>query len=197
MKNLKRYREQCGLTQRELAKELGVTQAFVSQLENSDLFPGRSIFSKILTYFDVTSDQILGTEHLYYSVDKIPLFEENLSNDSDSLIFSDKVIENDKFLYPVFGIRINEDYDPPYLIKNDLLIFKSCYDLNSITEKDYIIFYRISDKNCSLVKVLKVDNKKSNFILVSINRKGVASLCKKSELKKGNYVKLIKLIRDL
>lgn len=57
---LARFRRTRGLTQVQLADELGVTQSFVSQFERDDVrLPGDTI-GKLARILRVTSDEILG-----------------------------------------------------------------------------------------------------------------------------------------
>jgi len=58
--NLGRLRREKGLSQRQAAKELGVSQALLSHYETDAREPKLDFVVKVCDYYDVTSDYILG-----------------------------------------------------------------------------------------------------------------------------------------
>lgn len=52
-----------GLTQKELANELGVSQQTVSKYMRENVFPALDTFAKLCKILDVKSDYILGISH--------------------------------------------------------------------------------------------------------------------------------------
>ncbi|MCL2177346.1 MAG: helix-turn-helix domain-containing protein [Firmicutes bacterium] len=59
---LKELRQQNSLTQREFAKEFGVSHAAVANWENSRREPSLDTLIRLAKFFDVTVDFLLGTE---------------------------------------------------------------------------------------------------------------------------------------
>ena len=60
MKALKDLREEKGLTQAQLGKELGLDQTTISQYERGVREPDFQILKKLRDYFGVTADYLLG-----------------------------------------------------------------------------------------------------------------------------------------
>ena len=59
---LKELREENGLSQRTLAKELGVSQAAIARWENQLQTPNIDIAIIVAKYFKVSTDYLLGLE---------------------------------------------------------------------------------------------------------------------------------------
>lgn len=59
---LKELREKKGISQRELAKDLGVSQGTVGNWESATREPNFETVKRIAEYFGVSTDYILGTE---------------------------------------------------------------------------------------------------------------------------------------
>lgn len=60
---IKKLRTSCGITQVELARELGVTKQCVSNWENDNIQPSIEMLIKIAKYFKVSADYILGIDN--------------------------------------------------------------------------------------------------------------------------------------
>lgn len=60
MNNIKKLRQEKGLTQKQLAKEVHITQTAVSQWELGKTAPDKQIANKLADFFGVTLDFILG-----------------------------------------------------------------------------------------------------------------------------------------
>ena len=58
-KNIKKYRKKKGLTQRELSKQLGVTQPTITQYENGVRKPDIVTLKKLAAILGCTTDQLL------------------------------------------------------------------------------------------------------------------------------------------
>ncbi|CAH2213198.1 Restriction-modification system control element Bcll [Tepidibacter aestuarii] len=52
--NMQKYRIYKGLNQNQLAKELGVTRAYISKLERQHFIPGTKLMKKICEFFEVS-----------------------------------------------------------------------------------------------------------------------------------------------
>ena len=59
-KNIKRFRRECGLTQAELAKKLGVTTQAVSKWETQMNSPDIALIPKIAQVLGVSIDELFG-----------------------------------------------------------------------------------------------------------------------------------------
>ena len=60
--NIAFMRKKAGITQDELATFLGVTKASVSKWENGQSMPDILLLPELATYFDVSVDELLGSE---------------------------------------------------------------------------------------------------------------------------------------
>ena len=74
---LKKLRLQEGLTQQELANQLGVTKSVVSYYELQERYPPPEILAKLARVFHVTTDYLLGLEQTV-SVDLTGLDDEDI-----------------------------------------------------------------------------------------------------------------------
>lgn len=62
MKNLKELRENQGISQQKLAKEIGISQSNICEYEKGTVEATESIIIKLANYFDVSTDYLLGIE---------------------------------------------------------------------------------------------------------------------------------------
>ena len=60
--NLRRLRQNRGLTQEQLAEQLGVSFQAVSRWENALSYPDIELIPEIAAFFEVSSDELMGTE---------------------------------------------------------------------------------------------------------------------------------------
>ena len=60
--NLKRLRQSRGLTQEQLAEQLGVSFQAVSRWENALSYPDIELIPEIAAFFEISSDELMGTE---------------------------------------------------------------------------------------------------------------------------------------
>ena len=70
-KRLRLLRSEKDITQRELAKYLGLTPKMISFYENGERFPPYDIIIKLSKYFDVSADYLLGLTDVKKPIDKI------------------------------------------------------------------------------------------------------------------------------
>lgn len=67
MKNLKTLREKIGMTQKELAKKVGIERAYVSMIEtNENRSISKSLTKKFCSIFNVKEYQLLGKSNLVF-----------------------------------------------------------------------------------------------------------------------------------
>lgn len=59
---IKKLREGKNISQKELAKEIGVTDAMVSMYENDKKNPSLEVITKLAAFFNVSTDYLLGAE---------------------------------------------------------------------------------------------------------------------------------------
>lgn len=85
---IKRLRKEKDLLQKELAKELGLTQQTISLYESNKREPDSEILYKIASYFGVSVDYLLGISSERTPADKI---NEALSSDPELADFWDKI----------------------------------------------------------------------------------------------------------
>lgn len=76
---IKELRIARGLTQVELASDLGVTKQCISNWENNNIQPSIDMLIKIATYFSVTTDFLLGLDSKK-QIDVSSLTEKQISN---------------------------------------------------------------------------------------------------------------------
>ena len=73
--NLKRLREQRGLTQQEIAEKFFVTAATVSRWESGMRYPDLMTAKKLADFYEMPLDQILATKDFPEYVKKAPVME--------------------------------------------------------------------------------------------------------------------------
>lgn len=59
---LKKAREDTGFTQREVAKETGITQSVLARYETGKLEPNIEVLGILIDFYNVSADWILGTK---------------------------------------------------------------------------------------------------------------------------------------
>lgn len=59
MLNLRLIRENCQITQTQMAKDLGVTQAYISQIENNDKIGVVEFYVKLKTIYNISENIII------------------------------------------------------------------------------------------------------------------------------------------
>lgn len=103
---LKQLREAIGITQADLAAELGVSRGSIGYYENNERTPDIEFLSAVAQKFDVTYDYLLGE-----SVSAIPEY----ANISDRLMLSDyaisKIFELDDYNQILSRIIENDSFD--------------------------------------------------------------------------------------
>lgn len=103
---LKQLREAVGITQAELAAELGVSRGSIGYYENNERTPDIEFLSTVAQKFDVTYDYLLGE-----SVSAIPEY----ANISDKLMLSDyaisKIFELDDYNQILSRIIENDSFE--------------------------------------------------------------------------------------
>lgn len=130
--NIKRYRLEKGLTQKELAEKSGITRESIGNYERGDRTPPADILNKIAVALDViTDDLITGGNYSSSYMLKISPFKENkdksynekgiltpyeIVNKLKEMAFLSDKIELDKFqlAYALEVIIKNKCFEPKY-----------------------------------------------------------------------------------
>lgn len=68
--NIKKIRQQCGCTQEELAKKLGVSQTAIALWENGTRTPSMDIIEKIANIFDIRPSFLMGWDDCNIKIDQ-------------------------------------------------------------------------------------------------------------------------------
>ena len=76
---LKKLRTQEGLTQQQLADKLGVTKSIVSYYELQERYPSPEVLIKLASIFHVSTDYLLGIEHINDYIDLSGLDDEDIT----------------------------------------------------------------------------------------------------------------------
>ncbi len=61
---LKELRQNAGLTQKQLAAEVGVTKSTISFYELNERFPSAAVLIQLAAFFHVSTDYLLGIDHV-------------------------------------------------------------------------------------------------------------------------------------
>lgn len=83
--NIKRLRKDKKLTQSQLATKLGIARSTISLYETGRRFPSIPILRKISVFFEISLDQLIGSDFELNSNQKIELLAAS-EKDSDYLI---------------------------------------------------------------------------------------------------------------
>jgi len=122
---LKHLRNEYKITQKQLAKHLGVGRPTIAGYETKGLQPNYETLSKIADYFKVSTDYLLGR------VDERHLYKDSL-DDSPTLNTAEK--------------QSNYEYTPEPQVNNE---FKDLDKLNNESKRDlktYIEFLKVRQK---------------------------------------------------
>lgn len=145
MNRLKKLRVSAGLPLRVLEKYLGIPNATLSLIENGKQ-PMREIHvQKITTFFDVTSDYLLG-----YSNTGIGIYFASSEDDNDHAYISGSELEKLKESYEVKEELLHRPNTEPWVIKT------SVYETTVYTS-EYVLFrsVNISKENASISDSLR------------------------------------------
>ena len=126
--NIKRIRKEKGLTQKELEKKLGISQAAIGQFENNDSNLKADTIKKIADALGVTEQEIFGFNDHVYAIHKAieerqKLRDVIIEDDKgflDKVLISDTKLLNDFHELNIYGkreamLRVSElKYVPGY-----------------------------------------------------------------------------------
>lgn len=95
-RRIKELREEKGVTQKELASYLGVTDRSVGYYESEERTPPPDILDKIANYFNVSVDYLLGRENTKHIHNHNKSLEDYIKEAESLMLFGDIVDEKDK-----------------------------------------------------------------------------------------------------
>lgn len=84
MENLKRLREEAGLSQQKLANQLGLTQQSIYSYENDVYEPDISTLKQMALYFDTSVDYLIGNTEIRNKIEKVEKYD--LNKDEEDVI---------------------------------------------------------------------------------------------------------------
>lgn len=77
MENLKKLRENAGISQQRLANELGLTQQKVYSYENDIYEPDIKTLIQLATYFNTSVDFLIGNTNIQHKIEKVEPYDLN------------------------------------------------------------------------------------------------------------------------
>lgn len=84
--NIKKYRQQKGMTQSQLASVFNVSEQAVSRWENGNTYPDISLLPAIADYFGITIDELMGMESYKDERETAKIIEKVKENERKGLI---------------------------------------------------------------------------------------------------------------
>lgn len=139
--NIKSCRKEKGLTQEQLAYELGVSSQAISRWENNITYPDISMLPMIADYFEVSLDWLMGRRKECNLSEREKFFKEaRLCEDNRGI--DEAIIMNRKMLekYP-------SDVYIQFSLSNYLYSkYKSCHDKN-IEKEIFVLCNKINQSN--------------------------------------------------
>ena len=75
--NLKRLREEAGISQKTLAEEIGVSQQSVNKYENHNIEPDVETLIRIADFFDTSVDYLIGHSAVRRRIEEVRVCELN------------------------------------------------------------------------------------------------------------------------
>jgi len=70
LKNIRRLRDERGVSQQKLADEIGMSQQSINGYENQSVEPDIYTLKKIADYFDTSVDYIIGHTHIRQKIEQ-------------------------------------------------------------------------------------------------------------------------------
>lgn len=133
--NLKKFRLQRELTQEQLADVLGVSAQAVSRWENGTTYPDITLLPTIVSYFEITLDELMGMENWRSEEQLKELLGQLEENGSKGLIYENILLLRDAVkTYPT-------NYELQFRLVNQLA-FCEYKDGRGLSEEEKISFNR-------------------------------------------------------
>lgn len=77
LKNLKLLREEAGISQKQLAESIGVSQQSINKYENHNIEPDIHTMIRIADYFDTSVDFLIGHSEVRRKIEETHTYELN------------------------------------------------------------------------------------------------------------------------
>ena len=84
LENLKRLRFEAGISQKQLADFIGVSQQSVNKYENHNIEPDIEMIIKIADFFNTSVDYLIGHTDMRRKIEPVQAYE--LNNDESAII---------------------------------------------------------------------------------------------------------------
>lgn len=134
-------RKEKKLSQKQVATDLGISQALLSHYEKGIRECGLDFLSKIADYYDVSTDYLLGrTPHRYSDIADITNDKSNANRDKATLIVSKKLLQNTQdliydYLYKIGNRKLSNNV-AYYLMVSTYNMFRKIYSANRSNPQD-------------------------------------------------------------
>ncbi len=128
-------RKEKKLSQKQVATDLGVSQALLSHYEKGIRECSLDFLSKTADYYNVSTDYLLGrTPHRYNDITDITNNSEKTNRDKSSLIISKKILQNTQdliydYLYKIDNRKLSQNVSY-YLMVATYNMFRKIYSAN-------------------------------------------------------------------
>jgi transcriptional regulator with XRE-family HTH domain len=77
LKNLKKLREEKGISQQKLADDIGLSQQSINKYENHSIEPEIETMKKVADYFETSRDYLVGHTDIRHKIEPVERFELN------------------------------------------------------------------------------------------------------------------------
>lgn len=77
LKNLKKLREEAGVSQKTLAESIGVSQQSINKYENHNIEPDIETLIRIANFFNTSVDYVIGNTEVRRKIEIVHTFELN------------------------------------------------------------------------------------------------------------------------
>lgn len=184
--NIKRIREERGMTQKQLADKVGISGAFMSLIEKGTNKPSDENLKKIANALDVPVEilkkpkQIKPSTQLInllieltrqgkikWKSEKKDLYGETLSYEDEAY---STIVNGNKYFIVIYGVGLSiKDYE--FIGDNELLMDNALYSINLSNGEEQMIASFIDDaiELTKLFATIEYTSQKNNFIFDQID----------------------------
>lgn len=175
---LKKLRNEKRLSQKELAKELKMSQQTIAKWENNQSTPNPEMIVKIADFFDISTDYLLGRTNEDISIDKIPKqkirnfnynrLQELVKNKDSSLEELAELLHTNKYEIAMYlsGIKCPQEKD----------LYSLSEYFNHPIELEESDFIKSDKKN--LIKQIEIPKGKTYIIINEEEKELIESILK-------------------
>lgn len=140
-------RKEKKLSQKQVAADLGISQALLSHYEKGIRECGLETLVKIADYYEVPTDYLLGrTPHRYNDFEDISDDKTNSNRDKATLIVSKKLLQNTQnvlydYLYKIGNRKLSKNV-AYYLMISTYNMFRKVYSANQNNPQDMFAVHK-------------------------------------------------------